>query len=196
MPDGPQEEHERWERCQLEARRFAAELAHSTPQPAAAPPGSSRSSPGWRFGHCGIGRRSPAGTSRAEPDPRRRRRSARSCSLPTLAVGIIEESCNLVVPVLVFVAAPRFRRQAWGLLFGVASGLGSRVRVDRLRLIALLLSGGDNARASEWQRRRGCGRCGRGSRAPSRRAYGRAPWRPRSPVSGCGTCLQACRVRA
>jgi RsiW-degrading membrane proteinase PrsW (M82 family) len=65
-------------------------------------------------------------------------------ALPTLAIGIIEESCKLVVPVLLFVAAPRFRREADGLLFGVASGLGfAAFESMGYGLTALLLSGGD-----------------------------------------------------
>jgi protease PrsW len=43
--------------------------------------------------------------------------------LPTIAIGLIEETCKLLVPLAIFVAG-RFRREADGLLFGVASGLG------------------------------------------------------------------------
>ncbi|MCW3063000.1 MAG: Protease prsW family protein [Solirubrobacterales bacterium] len=44
-------------------------------------------------------------------------------TLPTIAIGLIEESCKLVVPVAIFMVG-RYRREADGLLFGVASGLG------------------------------------------------------------------------
>jgi RsiW-degrading membrane proteinase PrsW (M82 family) len=44
-------------------------------------------------------------------------------ALPTTAVGLIEESCKLIVPLAIFVAG-RYRREADGLLFGVASGMG------------------------------------------------------------------------
>jgi protease PrsW len=44
-------------------------------------------------------------------------------ALPTVAIGLIEESCKLLVPLAIFFAG-RFRREADGLLFGVASGLG------------------------------------------------------------------------
>jgi RsiW-degrading membrane proteinase PrsW (M82 family) len=44
-------------------------------------------------------------------------------ALPTLAVGLIEESCKLIVPLAVF-ALWRYRREADGLLIGVASGMG------------------------------------------------------------------------
>jgi RsiW-degrading membrane proteinase PrsW (M82 family) len=43
--------------------------------------------------------------------------------LPTIAIGLIEETCKLLVPLAILVAG-RFRREADGLLFGVASGLG------------------------------------------------------------------------
>lgn len=42
---------------------------------------------------------------------------------PTVATGLIEETCKLLVPLAIFFAG-RFRREADGLLFGVASGLG------------------------------------------------------------------------
>ena len=65
-------------------------------------------------------------------------------ALPTLAIGIIEESCKLVVPVVLFFAATRFRREADGLLFGVASGLGfAAFESMGYGLTALLASGGD-----------------------------------------------------
>jgi RsiW-degrading membrane proteinase PrsW (M82 family) len=43
-------------------------------------------------------------------------------TLPTIAIGLIEESCKLVVPVAIFMFG-RYRREVDGLLFGVASGL-------------------------------------------------------------------------
>ena len=44
-------------------------------------------------------------------------------TLPTVMVGLIEETCKLLVPVAIFVVG-RYRREADGILFGVASGLG------------------------------------------------------------------------
>src|SRR4051812_8985916 len=44
-------------------------------------------------------------------------------ALPTVAIGLIEETCKLIVPVLIF-ATGRLRREADGLLIGVASGMG------------------------------------------------------------------------
>src|SRR4051794_25959593 len=44
-------------------------------------------------------------------------------ALPTIAIGLIEETCKLLVPLAILIAG-RFRREADGLLFGVASGLG------------------------------------------------------------------------
>jgi RsiW-degrading membrane proteinase PrsW (M82 family) len=44
-------------------------------------------------------------------------------ALPTVAVGLIEETCKLLMPVAIFLAG-RFRREADGLLFGVAAGMG------------------------------------------------------------------------
>jgi RsiW-degrading membrane proteinase PrsW (M82 family) len=44
-------------------------------------------------------------------------------ALPTIAIGLIEESCKLLIPVAIFMLG-RYRREADGLLFGVASGLG------------------------------------------------------------------------
>jgi RsiW-degrading membrane proteinase PrsW (M82 family) len=43
--------------------------------------------------------------------------------LPLLAVGLIEESAKLVVPLILFVRG-RYRSEADGLLFGVAAGMG------------------------------------------------------------------------
>jgi RsiW-degrading membrane proteinase PrsW (M82 family) len=65
-------------------------------------------------------------------------------ALPTLAIGLIEETCKLVVPVVFFLAVPRLRREADGLLFGVASGLGfAAFESMGYGLTALLLSNGD-----------------------------------------------------
>jgi RsiW-degrading membrane proteinase PrsW (M82 family) len=65
-------------------------------------------------------------------------------ALPTIAIGLIEESCKLVIPLLIFFAFPRFRREADGLLFGVASGLGfAAFESMGYGLTALLRSGGD-----------------------------------------------------
>jgi protease PrsW len=65
-------------------------------------------------------------------------------ALPTLAIGLIEETCKLIVPVVIFLAAPRFRSEADGLLFGVASGLGfAAFESMGYGLTALLLSNGD-----------------------------------------------------
>jgi protease PrsW len=44
-------------------------------------------------------------------------------ALPTIAIGLIEETCKLLVPLAIFLAG-RYRREADGLLFGVASGMG------------------------------------------------------------------------
>ncbi len=65
-------------------------------------------------------------------------------ALPTLAIGLIEESCKLVVPVVFFLAVPRLRRETDGLLFGVASGLGfAAFESMGYGLTALLYSNGD-----------------------------------------------------
>jgi RsiW-degrading membrane proteinase PrsW (M82 family) len=44
-------------------------------------------------------------------------------ALPTIAIGLIEETSKLIVPLAIFALA-RYRREADGLLFGVASGMG------------------------------------------------------------------------
>jgi protease PrsW len=44
-------------------------------------------------------------------------------TLPTVAVGLIEETCKLLLPVAILLRG-RYRREADGLLFGVASGMG------------------------------------------------------------------------
>jgi RsiW-degrading membrane proteinase PrsW (M82 family) len=64
-------------------------------------------------------------------------------ALPTLAIGLIEETCKLIVPVAIFLIA-RQRREIDGLLFGVASGLGfAAFESMGYGLTALLLSNGD-----------------------------------------------------
>jgi RsiW-degrading membrane proteinase PrsW (M82 family) len=45
-------------------------------------------------------------------------------ALPTVAIGLAEESAKLAVPLAIFVLARRYRREADGLLFGVAAGMG------------------------------------------------------------------------
>jgi protease PrsW len=63
-------------------------------------------------------------------------------ALPTLAIGLIEETCKLVVPLGVFVWW-RYRREADGLLIGVASGMGfAAFETMGYGLTALLLSQG------------------------------------------------------
>jgi RsiW-degrading membrane proteinase PrsW (M82 family) len=63
-------------------------------------------------------------------------------ALPTVAIGLIEETCKLLVPVFIF-AAGRFRREADGLLIGVASGMGfAAFESMGYGLMALLASGG------------------------------------------------------
>ena len=44
-------------------------------------------------------------------------------TMPTIMIGLIEESCKLLVPIAIFMLG-RYRREADGLVFGVASGLG------------------------------------------------------------------------
>ena len=71
-------------------------------------------------------------------------------ALPTLGIGLIEETCKLVVPVTIFLAAPQFRREADGLVFGVASGLGfAAFESMGYGLTALLLSHGDIGRVEQ-----------------------------------------------
>jgi protease PrsW len=63
-------------------------------------------------------------------------------ALPTIAIGLIEESCKLVVPLALFFAG-RYRREADGLLFGVAAGMGfAAFETMGYGLTALLLSHG------------------------------------------------------
>jgi RsiW-degrading membrane proteinase PrsW (M82 family) len=63
-------------------------------------------------------------------------------TLPTVAVGLIEETAKLIVPLLIF-AVGRYRRTADGLLIGVASGMGfAAFESMGYGLTALLASGG------------------------------------------------------
>jgi RsiW-degrading membrane proteinase PrsW (M82 family) len=63
-------------------------------------------------------------------------------ALPTIAIGLIEETCKLLVPVAIFLLG-RYRREADGLLFGVASGLGfAALESMGYGLTALFLSHG------------------------------------------------------
>jgi RsiW-degrading membrane proteinase PrsW (M82 family) len=63
-------------------------------------------------------------------------------ALPTIAIGLIEESCKLLVPLAILAFGP-YRREADGLLFGVASGMGfAAFESMGYGLTALLLSGG------------------------------------------------------
>jgi protease PrsW len=64
-------------------------------------------------------------------------------ALPTTAIGLIEETCKLIVPVAIFFAA-RYRREADGLLFGVASGMGFAAFESMGYGLTALLSGGGN----------------------------------------------------
>jgi RsiW-degrading membrane proteinase PrsW (M82 family) len=63
-------------------------------------------------------------------------------ALPTFAIGLSEESAKLVIP-LVILATGRYRREADGLLFGVASGMGfAAFETMGYGLTALLVSHG------------------------------------------------------
>ena len=63
-------------------------------------------------------------------------------ALPMLAVGVIEESVKLAVP-LWLLARGRFRSPGDGLLFGVASGMGfAALETMGYGLVALIQSGG------------------------------------------------------
>jgi protease PrsW len=64
-------------------------------------------------------------------------------AMPTLAIGLIEEACKLIVP-LAILAFTAYRREADGLLFGVASGMGfAAFESMGYGLQMLLASGGD-----------------------------------------------------
>jgi RsiW-degrading membrane proteinase PrsW (M82 family) len=63
-------------------------------------------------------------------------------ALPTVAIGLSEESAKLVIPLVIF-ATGRYRREADGLLFGVASGMGfAAFETMGYGLTALLVSHG------------------------------------------------------
>jgi protease PrsW len=63
-------------------------------------------------------------------------------ALPTVAVGLAEESCKLIVPLAIFLSG-RYRREADGLLIGVASGMGfAAFETMGYGLTALLVSQG------------------------------------------------------
>jgi RsiW-degrading membrane proteinase PrsW (M82 family) len=63
-------------------------------------------------------------------------------ALPTIAIGLSEESAKLVIPLVIF-ATGLYRREADGLLFGVASGMGfAAFETMGYGLTALLLSHG------------------------------------------------------
>jgi RsiW-degrading membrane proteinase PrsW (M82 family) len=63
-------------------------------------------------------------------------------ALPTVAIGLAEESCKLIVPLAVFLTG-RYRREADGLLIGVASGMGfAAFETMGYGLTALLVSQG------------------------------------------------------
>ena len=63
-------------------------------------------------------------------------------ALPTVAIGLAEESCKLIVPLAIFMIG-RYRREADGLLIGVASGMGfAAFETMGYGLTALLLSQG------------------------------------------------------
>jgi RsiW-degrading membrane proteinase PrsW (M82 family) len=63
-------------------------------------------------------------------------------ALPTIAIGLSEESAKLMIPLAIF-ATGRYRREADGLLFGVASGMGfAAFETMGYGLTALLLSHG------------------------------------------------------
>jgi RsiW-degrading membrane proteinase PrsW (M82 family) len=63
-------------------------------------------------------------------------------TLPMLAVGLIEESVKLVVPIALLLRG-RFRAPADGVLFGVAAGMGFAVMETMgYGLVALIQSGG------------------------------------------------------
>jgi RsiW-degrading membrane proteinase PrsW (M82 family) len=63
-------------------------------------------------------------------------------ALPTIGIGLIEESCKMIVPLAIF-AFGHYRREADGLLFGVAAGMGfAAFESMGYGLSALLASGG------------------------------------------------------
>jgi len=68
----------------------------------------------------------------------------RQLSIPQLfAVGLIEETAKLIVPVVIFLGG-RYRSEADGLLFGIASGMGfAMLETIGYGLTAFTQSGGD-----------------------------------------------------
>jgi RsiW-degrading membrane proteinase PrsW (M82 family) len=63
-------------------------------------------------------------------------------TLPTVAIGLVEETCKLLVP-LGFFLVWRYRREADGLLFGVAAGMGfAAFETMGYALTVLIASGG------------------------------------------------------
>jgi RsiW-degrading membrane proteinase PrsW (M82 family) len=63
-------------------------------------------------------------------------------AVPTVAIGLAEESCKLIVPLAIFLTG-RYRREADGLLIGVASGMGfAAFETMGYGLTALLVSQG------------------------------------------------------
>jgi RsiW-degrading membrane proteinase PrsW (M82 family) len=63
-------------------------------------------------------------------------------ALPILAVGVIEESCKLLVPVFLVVSG-RFPAPRYGVLFGVAAGMGfAALETMGYGLVALIQSRG------------------------------------------------------
>ena len=63
-------------------------------------------------------------------------------ALPTVAIGLAEETSKLIVPLFLFILW-RYRREADGLLFGVASGMGfAAFETMGYGLTTLIASGG------------------------------------------------------
>jgi RsiW-degrading membrane proteinase PrsW (M82 family) len=63
-------------------------------------------------------------------------------ALPTVAIGLVEETCKLIVPLVLFLIW-RYRREADGLLFGVAAGMGfAAFETMGYALTVLIASGG------------------------------------------------------
>jgi len=69
-------------------------------------------------------------------------------ALPTVAVGLAEESCKLIVPLAIFLSG-RYRREADGLLIGVASGMGFAALETMGYAFTALLSSDGNVGAVE-----------------------------------------------
>jgi protease PrsW len=63
--------------------------------------------------------------------------------LPTLGIGLIEESAKLIVP-LVFYFIGRYRSEAAGIVLGVASGMGfAAFETMGYGFVSLVQSGGN-----------------------------------------------------